>query len=52
MTFTSVANGVFAHEALEPNQRIKIALKEHYQRAPAEENPAPSAPSATVPLVR
>jgi hypothetical protein len=33
LTFTSVANGVFAHEALEPNQRIKIAVKEHYQPA-------------------
>jgi predicted Zn-dependent protease len=35
LTFTSVANGVFAHEALAPDQRIKIAVKEHYQPAPA-----------------
>src|SRR5262249_20856117 len=34
LTFTSVANGVFAHEALAPGQRIKIAVKEHYQPAP------------------
>lgn len=33
LTFTSVANGVFAHEALAPGQRIKIAVKERYQPA-------------------
>ncbi len=53
LTFTSVANGVFAHEALEPGQRIKIAVKEPYQRAPSPENPpAQPAPNATAPLVR
>jgi predicted Zn-dependent protease len=36
LTFTSVANGVFAHEALAPGQRIKIAVKEHYQPKPPE----------------
>ncbi len=41
LTFTSVANGVFAHEALAPNQRIKIAVKEPYQPAPAQA-PAPA----------
>jgi predicted Zn-dependent protease len=35
LTFTSVANGVFAHDALAPGQRIKIAVKEHYQPGPA-----------------
>ena len=49
LTFTSVANGVFAHDALKPGQRIKIAVKEHYQPAP-ESAPAPPgtlAPAAT-----
>jgi predicted Zn-dependent protease len=31
LTFTSVVNGVFAHDALAPGQRIKIAVKEAYQ---------------------
>ncbi len=35
LTFTSIANGVFAHEALPPDQRIKIAVKERYEAAPA-----------------
>ena len=53
LTFTSVANGVFAHEALAPDQRIKIAVKEHYERAPSPQNPtAEPAPNATAPLVR
>jgi predicted Zn-dependent protease len=53
LTFTSVANGVFAHEALEPNERIKIAVNEHYQRPPTPETPpAQAAPAATAPLVR
>jgi len=50
LTYTSVANGVFAQEALEPNQRIKIAVKEHYQRpaTPPEASPhAPDGPSET-----
>jgi len=29
-TFTSVVNGIFSHEALDPGQRIKIAVKEPY----------------------
>jgi predicted Zn-dependent protease len=45
LTFTSVANGVFAHEALAPGQRIKIAVKERYQPAPAT-SPAPIPPAA------
>jgi predicted Zn-dependent protease len=45
LTFTSVANGVFAHEALAPGQRIKIAVKEPYQPQPA---PA-AAPTAAAP---
>jgi predicted Zn-dependent protease len=37
LTFTSVVNGVFAHDSLAPGQRIKIAVKEPYQpRPPAE----------------
>jgi predicted Zn-dependent protease len=46
LTFTSVANGVFAHEALEPGQRIKIAVKEPYHPAPEAENPT-GTPSAS-----
>ena len=46
LTFTSVANGVFAHEALAPGQRIKIAVKEHYQPAPAQPSPSPAIPPA------
>ncbi|HKA13497.1 MAG TPA: M48 family metalloprotease, partial [Myxococcota bacterium] len=46
LTFTSVANGVFAHEALTPGQRIKIAVKEPYQPAPA---PGATPGSATPP---
>jgi predicted Zn-dependent protease len=34
LTFTSVVNGVFAHDALAPGQRIKIAVKERYQPRP------------------
>ncbi|MGH7337551.1 MAG: hypothetical protein ACREI7_08235, partial [Myxococcota bacterium] len=52
LTFTSVANGVFAHEALAPNQRIKIAVKERYERAPSPESPPAPSPNATEPLVR
>src|SRR5262245_42990100 len=53
LTFTSVANGVFAHEELEPNQRIKIAVKEHYERATAPEAPrAEPTADAAAPLVR
>jgi predicted Zn-dependent protease len=55
LTYTSVANGVFAHEALQPNQRIKIAVKEHYERAatPTPEKPTtPPGPSDAVPMVR
>jgi predicted Zn-dependent protease len=44
LTFTSVANGVFAHEALPPGHRIKIAVKEPYEPAPASTTgPAPQA---------
>ena len=47
LTFTSVANGVFAHEALAPGQRIKIAVKERYQPAPVPaSSPAPIPPAA------
>jgi predicted Zn-dependent protease len=35
LTFTSVVNGVFAHDALAPGQRIKIAVKERYEASPA-----------------
>jgi predicted Zn-dependent protease len=55
LTFTSVANGVFAHEALQPDQRIKIAVKEHYERAPAPTPEKPTtlpAPNEPVPMVR
>ena len=41
LTFTSVANDVFAHDALAPGQRIKIAVKERYQ--PTGEAPPESA---------
>ena len=37
LTFTSVVNGVFAHDALAPGQRIKIAVKEPYQPQPRGE---------------
>jgi predicted Zn-dependent protease len=46
LTFTSVANGVFAHEALAPGQRIKIAVKEPYQPGQPAEKPTPTAARA------
>jgi predicted Zn-dependent protease len=50
LTFTSVANGVFAQDALTPGQRIKIAVKEHYQPAPAPgAAPAPATPPTPTP---
>jgi predicted Zn-dependent protease len=49
LTFTSVANGVFAHEALAPGQRIKIAVKEPYQPAPAPTSPAQPPQPAPIP---
>jgi hypothetical protein len=53
LTFTSVANGVFAHDALEPDQRIKIAVKEHYERALSPVGPPAEAASNTpVPRVQ
>ena len=47
LTFTSVANGVFAHDALKPGQRIKIAVMEPYQPAPGAA-PVPANPPAPV----
>jgi predicted Zn-dependent protease len=53
LTFTSVANGVFAHDALELDQRIKIAVKEHYERALSPVGPPAEAASNTpVPRVQ
>jgi predicted Zn-dependent protease len=50
LTFTSVANGVFAHEALAPGQRIKIAVKEPYQSAPTPTTTTPAQPPTPPPI--
>jgi len=46
-TFTSVVNGVFAHDALAPGQRIKIAVKEPYQASPPPPPNASDPPAET-----
>jgi predicted Zn-dependent protease len=43
LTYTSVVNGVFAHDSLAPGQRIKIAVKERYQASEAHTPPAEAA---------